>query len=291
MKTVHAGERSWTAAEIFVGAGRRPNVEGLGLEEVGVKVGAARRRGRRQAAHERQDDLRRRRRRGPLALHALRRLRGRARGAQHVPAGLERRLVPRAVVHVHRSRARARGPDRGAGARRARRRRRRASGGRTSRTPTAPARTPPPTARSGSSRRRGASSAPTRSRRAPASSSASSRWRSTASLKITDLASLVHVYPTIAIAIQQIAGEAALRVGREVLLARAIRRRQAPWRRLGSAAMRAIGQSDDVSVKAYAGTSGVILAFDVAEDKREACSASRSSAAAATARTSGSGGA
>ena len=39
MKTVHAGERSWTAAEIFVGAGRRPNVEGLGLEEVGVKVG------------------------------------------------------------------------------------------------------------------------------------------------------------------------------------------------------------------------------------------------------------
>jgi pyruvate/2-oxoglutarate dehydrogenase complex dihydrolipoamide dehydrogenase (E3) component len=38
-KTVHAGERSWSAAEIFVGAGRRPNVEGLGLEEVGVKVG------------------------------------------------------------------------------------------------------------------------------------------------------------------------------------------------------------------------------------------------------------
>ncbi len=37
-KTVHAGERSWTAAEIFVGAGRRPNVEGLGLEEIGVKV-------------------------------------------------------------------------------------------------------------------------------------------------------------------------------------------------------------------------------------------------------------
>jgi PLD-like domain len=32
--------------------------------------------------------------------------------------------------------------------------------------------------------------------------------------------------------------------------------------------MRAIGQSDGVSVKAYAGTSGVILAFDVAEDKR-----------------------
>ena len=38
-KTVHAGERSWSAAEIFVGAGRRPNVEDLGLEDVGVKVG------------------------------------------------------------------------------------------------------------------------------------------------------------------------------------------------------------------------------------------------------------
>ena len=38
-KTVHAGERSWSAAEVFVGAGRTPNVEGLGLEEVGVEFG------------------------------------------------------------------------------------------------------------------------------------------------------------------------------------------------------------------------------------------------------------
>ena len=38
-KTVHAGDRSWSAEEIFVGAGREPNVEGLGLEEVGVRVG------------------------------------------------------------------------------------------------------------------------------------------------------------------------------------------------------------------------------------------------------------
>jgi pyruvate/2-oxoglutarate dehydrogenase complex dihydrolipoamide dehydrogenase (E3) component len=42
-KVVHgsvAGERrSWAAAEILVGAGRRPNVEGLGLEDVGVAVG------------------------------------------------------------------------------------------------------------------------------------------------------------------------------------------------------------------------------------------------------------
>jgi len=39
-KTVYAGERSWTAAEVFVGAGRTPNVDGLGLAECGVKVAA-----------------------------------------------------------------------------------------------------------------------------------------------------------------------------------------------------------------------------------------------------------
>jgi pyruvate/2-oxoglutarate dehydrogenase complex dihydrolipoamide dehydrogenase (E3) component len=42
-KIVHAevgGEpRSWEAAELLVGAGRRPNVEGLGLEELGIEVG------------------------------------------------------------------------------------------------------------------------------------------------------------------------------------------------------------------------------------------------------------
>ncbi len=40
MKHVHAGERSWSAEEIFVGTGRAPNVEGLGLEEVGVELNA-----------------------------------------------------------------------------------------------------------------------------------------------------------------------------------------------------------------------------------------------------------
>ncbi|MDP1846473.1 MAG: FAD-dependent oxidoreductase [Solirubrobacteraceae bacterium] len=39
-KTVHAGDQSWTAAEVFVAAGRTPNVDGLGLEECGVKLGA-----------------------------------------------------------------------------------------------------------------------------------------------------------------------------------------------------------------------------------------------------------
>ena len=38
-KTIHAGERSWSGEEIFVGAGREPNVAGLGLEAAGVKVG------------------------------------------------------------------------------------------------------------------------------------------------------------------------------------------------------------------------------------------------------------
>ncbi|MEA2194961.1 MAG: hypothetical protein QOG42_1395 [Solirubrobacteraceae bacterium] len=39
-KTVHAGERSWAAAEVFVGAGRTPNVDGLGLQELDVRIGA-----------------------------------------------------------------------------------------------------------------------------------------------------------------------------------------------------------------------------------------------------------
>jgi pyruvate/2-oxoglutarate dehydrogenase complex dihydrolipoamide dehydrogenase (E3) component len=38
-KTVHAGEHSWSAEEVFVGAGRSPNVEGLGLGDAGVEVG------------------------------------------------------------------------------------------------------------------------------------------------------------------------------------------------------------------------------------------------------------
>ena len=106
---------------------------------------------------------------GPPSLHPRRRLRGGARGAQHVLAGPQPRRVPRAVVHVHRSRARPRRADGGAGARAARRRRGAASGARTSRTPTAPARTPPTTASCGSSRRRAGSSAPTCWRRPPAS--------------------------------------------------------------------------------------------------------------------------
>jgi pyruvate/2-oxoglutarate dehydrogenase complex dihydrolipoamide dehydrogenase (E3) component len=38
-KTVRAGERSWSAEEVFVGAGRHANVEGLGLEQAGVLAG------------------------------------------------------------------------------------------------------------------------------------------------------------------------------------------------------------------------------------------------------------
>lgn len=43
MKTVHGSENGepsrWTAEDLLVAVGRRPNVEGLGLAEVGVKVG------------------------------------------------------------------------------------------------------------------------------------------------------------------------------------------------------------------------------------------------------------
>ena len=38
-KTVHAGGRSWSAEALFVATGRRPNVDGLGLEAIGVGVG------------------------------------------------------------------------------------------------------------------------------------------------------------------------------------------------------------------------------------------------------------
>ena len=38
-KVVRAGPCSWAAEEIFVGAGRKPNIERLGLEEIGVKIG------------------------------------------------------------------------------------------------------------------------------------------------------------------------------------------------------------------------------------------------------------
>ncbi|HVS44056.1 MAG TPA: FAD-dependent oxidoreductase, partial [Candidatus Dormibacteraeota bacterium] len=38
-KVVHAGSRSWAGHEILVAAGRRPDVAGLGLEELGVATG------------------------------------------------------------------------------------------------------------------------------------------------------------------------------------------------------------------------------------------------------------
>ncbi|MGH2761937.1 MAG: dihydrolipoyl dehydrogenase family protein [Thermoleophilaceae bacterium] len=38
-KVVHAGERSWDGEEILLGAGRVPNSDGLGLDEVGIEVG------------------------------------------------------------------------------------------------------------------------------------------------------------------------------------------------------------------------------------------------------------
>jgi len=38
-KVVHAGDQVWRSAEILVAVGRTPNVDGLGLDEVGVKVG------------------------------------------------------------------------------------------------------------------------------------------------------------------------------------------------------------------------------------------------------------
>ncbi|MHB8671981.1 MAG: dihydrolipoyl dehydrogenase family protein, partial [Acidimicrobiales bacterium] len=38
-KIVHGSGRRWEAEELFLGAGRQPNLEGLGLDQVGVRVG------------------------------------------------------------------------------------------------------------------------------------------------------------------------------------------------------------------------------------------------------------
>ena len=74
-KTVHGTEKgepaSWTAAELLVAVGRRPNIEGLGLEAVGIATGP-RGQGRRAHAHQREVGLRQRRRGRPLPLHPRR---------------------------------------------------------------------------------------------------------------------------------------------------------------------------------------------------------------------------
>ena len=87
----HQASASWTADELLVAVGRAPNVDGLGLEELGVEIGPRGVVVDDRAAHEREVDLRRRRRRRPLPVHALRRLRGGARRARHVLPGQEAR--------------------------------------------------------------------------------------------------------------------------------------------------------------------------------------------------------
>ncbi len=70
--TADGEPRTWEADEILVAVGRRPNIEHLGLEELGIQTEAkgvvVDNRGRTERRH----DLRLRRHRRPLPLHALR---------------------------------------------------------------------------------------------------------------------------------------------------------------------------------------------------------------------------
>ena len=115
-KTVHgtqAGQpKEWTADELLVAVGRRPNVDGLGLEALGVEVGPRgvvvdeRLRTNVKSIYAAGDVA------GRYPLHPLRRLRGGAGHPRRVLPGQGQGRRAGAVVHVHRPRARPRRADR-----------------------------------------------------------------------------------------------------------------------------------------------------------------------------------
>ena len=88
-----ADGRSITASHLLVAAGRRANIDDLGLEAAGIATRPRRRHRDRQAAsHQRQAGLCHRRRRRARAVHPYRRLSRRHRDPQHaVPASGEDR--------------------------------------------------------------------------------------------------------------------------------------------------------------------------------------------------------
>ena len=236
-KTVHAGERSWTAAEIFVGAGRH-------AERRGARARGGRREGRRRAASRSTAGCARASSRstpratspgascfthsaGYEAARAVRNmfLPGSSGGAFLVPWCT---FTDPELAHAGLTEAQARA--------RARRRRRARLAPGPRRTPTAPARTPRADGElrivTAKGRIVGAHAlAPSAGELIGELALAIDR-----KLKLTDLASVVHVYPTIALAIQQLAGEAAYASAREVLAGSCARwrgvRRAAPSRQL-----------------------------------------------------------
>ena len=209
----------------LVAAGRVPNVEGLGLEEVGVKVGP-RGVGSTASCAQSEVDLCRGRRRRPLPVHALGRLRGCARRAQHVLPGQEQGsdLVPWCtftdpeLAHAGLTEAEAR-----------------ASTGDDVEV------WPQDLAHSDRARADGAADGEIRivtakGRIVGAHALAPSAGELIHELalaiaegkKLTELASLIHVYPTIAMGIGQLAGEAAYEGRASSACSCARRRRPAP---------------------------------------------------------------
>ena len=125
--TVHFGEGETVQADLMlVSVGRGPLVEGLGLEEIGVRARPAHRdlRGR-APADVRAAHLRRRRLRRLLAARAHGVPRGRGGGGERVRPRRDRRQPCGAAADLHRSGDRRRRAHRGGGARAVRRRRRR----------------------------------------------------------------------------------------------------------------------------------------------------------------------
>ena len=111
--TSMASAATAAADQLLLGAGRAPNVEGLGLEQVGVECSHAGRQGRRPPADDESAHLRRRRRVLALPVHPRRRRAGPHRRSERAvlrPQADERAAHP--VVHLHHPGGRARRPQR-----------------------------------------------------------------------------------------------------------------------------------------------------------------------------------
>ncbi len=93
-----------TAQEIVVAMGRKPNLHGLGLDEIGIEQAPGRHPGGQPSAHQSQAYLRRRGRQRRVPVYPRRRIRRRDCGEQcHFSSAPQGQLHLSAVVYLHRS--------------------------------------------------------------------------------------------------------------------------------------------------------------------------------------------